>query len=533
MAQDPLQLTTIRQSISADGRAVPLPSLFQPMEMIPVEILVEILVYCLPPLFDSQTRQRTTLALVCRRWNTVVEETPILWSSITNEDTPSQVERSLARSNKHPIDVIGYWTTDGLFYEEDTLAEIRSFFELVHCHMGRWRHVSLELVSDIPLGRTGGSAPLLESLEVGCGADSPAVGELVTLFPGVWMPRLREVSIWGLEPVQLDMPFPPTLTKLSITNLKYWTTSFSKLITILISCPGLTALELSSICDYSIEDEGWKTLPVVSLPALRELTLRKLAKQVLRAILQRLQFPSECVVWLSSRHFYTDPSANLTSTLAHHIDDLQNGGINQITIAIARFDFVLRAQGPRWHMEFELRTMGGAKDIVLLLNPERTTCAEGSPHDRIPVTLEFIQDVPVDRELDRLSSISDLECVTSLKVDMSLGTHLAILSHLATRITNKGAMPTWHLPGLRELHIKGAIATIDPVIEFVENRRGQGDRLGLPAPLQRIEFEGNQVEGEDLSPSGPSKQARPDTFLDLLNLWERGAQVIWYGERVH
>ncbi|KAG8953864.1 hypothetical protein FRC04_001494 [Tulasnella sp. 424] len=507
------------------------------MEMIPVEILVEILVYCLPPIHHPQAGQRKRLASVCRRWHSVVKETPILWSKITSSDTLSQVIKSLARSNPHPIDVYGCWLNGYHLYRKGhTLAEIRSFVELVNCHMGRWRHVTLEVISNIPLGLTGGSAPLLESLEVWSEGNSPIQvgGGLVTLVPGAWMPRLREVCINGLEMGQLDTSFPPTLSKLIITGARCNSfVSFSKLLTILMSCPGLTALELSSRHDDTIEDAGWTALPFVELPALRELTLWKLGKQVIRVILQQLQFPHECGVRLSSDLSGPDPSANLTSTLAHHLDDLRNGGTNQITFTNERFRFVMRTQGPRWNMELEVGGFCGIRDIVLLFNPEGTTCTEGLSDDRIPVALEFRRDVLVSWVLGRLSSLADLGSIASLKVDTYQDAHVAILSHLATSAIKEGALPTWPLPGLRELHIEGPMAKIGPVIEFVERRRGKGNRLGTPAPLQRIEFEGNQVEGRDLSLSKQTKQARPDSLLDVLNLLDWGAQVIWYGERVH
>ncbi|KAG8974556.1 hypothetical protein FRC05_007188 [Tulasnella sp. 425] len=497
------------------------------MEMIPVEILVEILAYSLPPLTHAQARPRTTLALVCRHWNAVVEGTPILWSKIMWWDSLSQVERSLTKSDTHPIDIDGYWAFQYLRHPESD--KFRRFLELVNCHMARWRHVNLMLVRDVSLGHTGSPAPLLESLQVHNGEYFWGVNRQVTKLHIAWMPRLREVQIHGLELVQLDIPFPPTLSKLIITGVMFSTPSFLKLHTILISCPGLTVLKLSARHDDWNEDDDWTTFPVVELPILRELTLLRPEKQVIQTILQRLQFPRECVVQLNSWFSDPDPSATLTSSLAHHRDYLHNGGINQITVTVRRHDFAVSARGARWNMESAFGSMDGARDIALWFNGESATPAEGLPHNRIPVTLDFGQDIPADTAFGYLSPISDLGCITSLKVDASQGAHVAILSHLARPATKEVAIPTWPLPGLRELHIEGPIAEIDPVIKFVEQRRGKGDRVGVPAPLQRIEFEGNQVEGGNPE---LTRQARPDSLLDLLNLLDWGAQVIWNGERV-
>ncbi|KIO33000.1 hypothetical protein M407DRAFT_18157 [Tulasnella calospora MUT 4182] len=337
------------------------------------------------------------------------------------------------------------------------------------------------------------------------------------MLDGTSAPRLREVYLDGVEIVGWEKAFPPTLSELIVKNMDHWGPSLSELFTICISCPNITILEVSNVAVGLDPRQSSAAAPLLEFPSLRKLTLCELGEEVTQNILQRLRFPTNCVVRLFSELLTPHPSTSLTSMLGHHLDN-SNDVIDQLTIWIRAEADVIKIKGPRWNITFELADTEAVRDAVLWFNSNGVTSRNDSPqHSRrsIPVSLELDYDILVDG-FDFLSSISDLQCIAKIALNSA---DLTILSH----ITVRGFKQNWPFPGVRELHFKHPSPGMDPVIKLFQERRGERDELGAAAPLQKIKF------GDEFKTSRP---ARPDSLLMLLDAVDEDTQVSWYGKQV-
>ncbi|KAG9045130.1 hypothetical protein FS837_006988 [Tulasnella sp. UAMH 9824] len=486
------------------------------MDTLPVEILAAVLTLTLPPICYTQAPQRRTLALVCRRWSAVIESTPSLWSKISSQDSLAQVEKALVKSKDCPIDLYSDWPFDA----SDFLNPERRgrFLGLVNRHIKRWRHVTLDVRDEdtFPLSVT--PAPLLESLEISLGSTvveaEPPVK--ITMFHGTFTPRLREFWLDNVGIVGWKKPFPPMLSELTIKDVDYRGPSLSELLTILISCPNITILEVSNTgVDFDL-DEGWTSTPLIEFPDLRKLTLCDLGDQVTQEIFQRLRFPADCVVRLFSDLPHSYPSASLTSMFSHHLDNPSHVVIDKLTIWIRGVTRgiidVIKIEGPRWNVTFELDDMEAMRDAVLWFNGHESTCS-------VPVSLELDYDVGV-YGFDLLSPIVDLQCITRISLN---STDLTELSQPLDTVKVEGDKQSWPFPDVRELHVKHPKAEIHPVIKLVGRRRGKRDGLGAAGSLQKIKF------GDEFKSIKP---ARPDSLLMLLDVVDEGTEVYWYGKQV-
>ncbi|KDQ51307.1 hypothetical protein JAAARDRAFT_185059, partial [Jaapia argillacea MUCL 33604] len=103
--------------LSAQGelrarQVLPYRSVFAPVRRLPMEILTEIFVHCLPdPSAFGYPEARRTLMHVCSSWRELVCSTPRLWSTIL-VNGPNDAEASLehmnaclARSGTHPLNI--------------------------------------------------------------------------------------------------------------------------------------------------------------------------------------------------------------------------------------------------------------------------------------------------------------------------------------------------------------------------------------------------------------------------------------------
>lgn len=485
----------------------------QPIDTLPVEILAAVLTLTLPPIYYAQAPQRGTLALVCRRWGAVIESTPLFWSKISSQDSLTQVEKALAKSKDCPIDLYSDWP----YFDAGESFNPRHrdcFLELVNRQIERWRRVTLDVRSDdtFPLSVT--PAPLLESLKVSLGstvveAETPVK---ITMFDSTSTPRLREFYTDNVGMVGWRKTFPPTLAELTIKHVDYKAPSLSELLTILISCPNITILELFNIVVDLDPEEGWVSTQLVKFPGLRKLTLCELGDQVIQEIFQRLRFPAGCVVRVFADLPHPHPSAPLTSMFSHHLDNPSHVIINQLTIWIRETTDVLRIEGPRWNVTFELDDMEAMRDAVRWFN------RNGSTHS-IPVSLELDYDIRV-YGFELLSPIVDLQCITRIALDRA---DLSELSQPQHAITVEGDKQSWPFPNMWELHIKNPTAEIHPVIDLVERRRQRGDGFGAASSLQKINF------GDEFKTIKP---ARPDSLFELLDIVDEGSEVYWYGKQV-
>lgn len=492
------------------------------MDMIPLEILVEILVSSLPSMHDPQVPQRTSLALVCHRWNTVIEANPAFWTKISNHDPLLQVRKSLTKSMRRPIDVNATWT--GFAHSTDIILEKVTFLELVNRHIDRWRHVTMDVPTEMfyPLSIT--PAPLLETLAVFSTMKNQDIQPYrrVKLFNSAWTPRLREVHIGRVGVVDWKTPFPPALSKLIITRVDYRGPRLSDLLTIFVRCPGITTLEISWTRVDLKPDQSWPTHPPIELPALKNLKLWYLETKAIQEILLRLRFPRECVINLACRLPQTNPSTSLDNMLSRYLGDPNDGLIDQLAIIIDDGSDSLTAKGPRWNLAFDFADIEAVRDAVLWFNSAGVADTNGRSQGtarRIVVSLNLDFDDPLGG-FNFLCPLWDLQCIKRVTLDYH---HIALLSQPVSAMTGDRGKECWAFPGMVELHISQG-AESDSIIGLVERERASHDAPGAAAPLQRIEF-GGKLEKNSFDPP-------LDSLFTLLDVLDEDAQLYWYGERV-
>lgn len=180
----------------------PLPPALQPLRQpgsLPTEILIEMFLLSLPPLNFAQAPQKTTLALVCRLWNAVVDSTPVLWSGVSTTDSITYVRRSLLKSGECPIDVYGNRTKPevrrGPFEGPSCDGVCCKFLAAFGSHAQRWRHVALKIWCQRKFTPSIATFPSLLSLELHSGNYSPIDDEYLPLLNGASTPHLRELRL--------------------------------------------------------------------------------------------------------------------------------------------------------------------------------------------------------------------------------------------------------------------------------------------------------------------------------------------------
>ncbi|KAG9021294.1 hypothetical protein FS837_007379 [Tulasnella sp. UAMH 9824] len=398
---------------------------------------------------------------------------------------------------------------------------IVAFIELVNCHIERWRHVTIDILSDTlhPLSVT--PAPLLETIAVFAALSDQDMRppNKVKLFDGARTPRLREVHISRGNGIDWRTQFPPTLSKLIINHLEYKGASLSDILSIFVSCRDITSLEISWTKVDLEPDQSWPTQPPVELPNLKELKLWYLEAQVIQDFLLRLRFPKDCVINLASHLPHNNPSTFLNLMLSRYIDDLDDGFFDQLTISIDCSSNFLTAKGPRWNLAFDLLDVRAVRDAVLWFNGaelvETNGCSQSSTRD-ILVSLNLSGGV-LTGDFISLRPIWDLHCIKRVALNND---DVSLLCH-PVRIAAGDGKQYWAFPGMMELHIYRC-KDLNSARDLVKKR--EANRGVHAASLQRIEF-GDKFEEDSADPP-------PDSLFTLLEVLDEDAQLYWYRERV-
>ena len=192
------------------------PRLVAPINRLPVEILSTIFLLGLRDYHaddkDSKRPQRYQglISLVCHRWKTIIEATPIAWARITVLDgQPFQItKRFLRLSRTCLINVFIVWRETAIYYDgAHSIDEMNKLFALLLPEAHRWRslHVTIvyhELSSYVMQRLQWVSAPNLGvlGLREGCCRGPAQFATKYKLFqssPGA--PVLRDITLWGFH----------------------------------------------------------------------------------------------------------------------------------------------------------------------------------------------------------------------------------------------------------------------------------------------------------------------------------------------
>lgn len=305
-----------REGVNKEFSVVSRPNspLRQPF-VLPTEIWLEIFMLALPPIDLAQAPQKTSLALVCRLWNAIVEATPILWSRITIVDTIPYVRKSLSKSGECPIDIYGVTQLETTASDLECNCICCQFIQEVQLHSQRWRHVALQVKCPERFAPSVKVLPLLESLKLYSNRRTLARNRYFTLLERATTPRLREVLLQPAPLARWDISLSSSLLKLDIQNTTHFGPLSAPLLSILAACPNLTVLRLRKILTRLPWDDDDVSnppgaLPIVKLAALQELTLDDNWAQLANDLLQQLRIPEECTIFLKALILGQNPSTS-------------------------------------------------------------------------------------------------------------------------------------------------------------------------------------------------------------------------------
>ncbi|KAL1940961.1 hypothetical protein VTO73DRAFT_7597 [Trametes versicolor] len=298
-----------------------LKSRFAPVNMLPVEILAEILLVVQARIFarpevNGMARRWITATSVCSHWRKLVNSTPSFWRSIAVQRAPELLSLSLERSIPGLPLSISF---------ENASFPWPSFRPILQDRAKDVRALRFARIDYAFLGQFAGSifdspTPALEELYIhykhdGEDDDFDDHGYYIEpVLPTVHdnLPALRSLSLRGLEPAA-DNTFFTRLRRLMMCD----TTNFSlaALLDVLAACTHLEELDLARSLKDWLEwdrdrlprraDDG-SSRPVVLLPRVRTLRLAGYYYKEGAILLSYLRFPNATDIKMVSLSGWSD-----------------------------------------------------------------------------------------------------------------------------------------------------------------------------------------------------------------------------------
>lgn len=300
-------------------------SRFAPVNMLPVEILAEILlvvqacIFALPET-SGMARRWIAVSSVCAHWRALVVSNPSFWRSIAVQCAPELLSLSLERSIPGLPLSISFadawfpWSSLPLILK-DRANDIRSLrFERTRKSFPRY---FAKILSNRPM-------PALDNLFIACEDHYPT-----PLLPLIHenLPSLRSLSMRGLEPTAGDTCFS-RLQRLTMCETTCF--DFAALLNVLATCTHIDELDLErSVQDW--EECNWEHLqpwnaggasrPVVSLPRVRTLRLAGYYYEGAAILLSYLRFPNATDITIASLTMWTDEPLHIANMLPRSPQD--------------------------------------------------------------------------------------------------------------------------------------------------------------------------------------------------------------------
>ncbi|KAK7018359.1 F-box domain-containing protein [Favolaschia claudopus] len=262
-----------------------------PIRRLPNELMTRIITIFAEDsgLFDLKW---TKIIFVCRHWHALALAAQPLWACIDLRSGArfttrffAQIERSGVASLSIKISLYREYYSD---YILDHSARTRELF------VDGKANCVLALMAKLPEK----SLPILSSLSLGApGSHDDVFDDVPRSLPeALWDGRLPSLRELHLECIPLPWRLVSGLTALSLTQCpnSFPPETFSGLLDMLRSCPGLRTLELALLCPYSEREQSYT---VVDLPALHRLQLRDPAPRC-EALLNHLRIPPQALIHL-------------------------------------------------------------------------------------------------------------------------------------------------------------------------------------------------------------------------------------------
>jgi hypothetical protein len=292
--------------------------LISPIRKLPIDILQEIFIACLPAHNPLMSRWEPPILLthICSSWRNIALATPQLWKSIRIDipfgrkfsstwiDRSELLQEWLSRSAACPLDIyLVHWRTCDLeFYDDIIIDSLIRFSE-------RWREVrflapSLPFQALVPITSLPPSkVPLLETFILNCEWPQPGPTTVnftqldpQSVFNVLKAPNLRDLSLPHINENVTRLPINwSQLTNISLegTSRSAHFLSVSETYKLLSLCRNLITCKLEIGSETGDSEElplEITTTALVSLPFLTRLSVREYAS--LSRLFTLLRLPS-------------------------------------------------------------------------------------------------------------------------------------------------------------------------------------------------------------------------------------------------
>ncbi|KAG9006266.1 hypothetical protein FRB90_009970 [Tulasnella sp. 427] len=274
------------------------------------EILGIIFNYFMPPEWEPQRKPRNTIARVCRHWRAIVEESPVLWSSISLADDAGSILKSLIKSGALGLGFgsrpKGTGNRSDQYIPRHLIDKQKWYWRFALEHRNRWRVVNLQFM-ELPWSKKNPAdllqpvpTPELREFTLQVFNEEVPPTKALELFRGS-LSNLRRLSL-QFVPIDWSEFVAPQLIDLRLINIKHLGPTLLQLFDILFACPSLERVVIKSV--RSLEDipapSEYHLRPIAQLDRLREIHLSNITPKSTKWLLEAIKIPPECSVYLES-----------------------------------------------------------------------------------------------------------------------------------------------------------------------------------------------------------------------------------------
>lgn len=437
-----------------------------PASGLPIELVVEVAAHVLNDWTSGFSRPQKiqNLTLVCKRWHTVVDQTPSLWSFLSPHDPHKFTSTAVFKSRSSDLTI-----SQHRYFAVDNPEAYATFMEIITPEVHRWGSVMISPTALVEhtLGHLQRPSPRLTTfaLHTRSWTSKDYPQEPIDLFAG-HAPRLRELDLLDV-PLRWDSAALVGLTSLSVTFQKKHAPSTIAILRVLSQCPDLTKLCL----------RGWELPPAdqaslqVELARLSELQVERLDSNMIYSLLLNIRAPvctklQIVCEYLSDLSIIPLPSsaefAHSFPSIHQLLDEVENITVHDpsqttVEVTVERDDrsgsFEFEFQGAR-----VTRALEWLEDIIPCLKSRSTE-----------VSFEIFDngDWAVLDMLDRYFGVTNLSTYTDQEEDRE--DIESLLRYLATpNLTSRGL--EWPFPSLERLDLVGPDIDPSAILKMVQGR---------------------------------------------------------------
>ncbi|KAG8914625.1 hypothetical protein FRC00_011971 [Tulasnella sp. 408] len=473
-----------------------------PMESLPEEIFIGVVEILVLPHNDLRAPRLTTLRLVCRRWDELIQQTPSLWTYIWNGTNNTYVERALQRSGALGLKVrVSYW-------RKVKNRDKERFWSALLPHLDRWEHAELsgKLGDSIPHALTLKGASRLRSLALDSNSYNPET--IYGSFP--WpLPNLESLRIQHFGVSWSTQQYPLARLKYLYIDRAHWggfgqsDLLLTQIFDTLRGCEELVSLHLTGISISSNTPK--EKLTPISLPNLEVISL-SLPGSAHCKLLETIHIPKCRLVVIRPRYE--------ASTIDQLLEALENLAGRIGTAKIPNFAIV-EGRESEVYLSCDLRAVdGGGSFMRLKFELDTDSPWNGYLEEAVPFFHRWVRSFGPNTGWEvRITSDAARHTTDML---LAFATQFPMAQRLI--ISEPVPSPVWQLdpplivlydpegpafPCLEQLEVWYCKAFAGEIIRIITNRMIRKDTLGsVMTPLRmRIKVAKNmdQVERVELA----------------------------------